>query len=195
MDEGTKKAGRTAIQKIAGTYNLDVPQVMYCEVLSVDKSARTCKVKPLSSRADTEIDDVGLMAEKNDGEFKIPTVGSTVGVLMSTQVSPHIVSWSDLDEWYLVIGKTTIDMKNGTIKLGDGSYDGLVKVASITEKLNNIENLLNTFFTLYNAHTHPYVNVTTPATTSPTTSLETQTLTPTQQSDIENNKITHGKTT
>lgn len=128
MTEGTKKAAITAIQKIAKTYGVDIVETISATVLSVDKSKRTCKVKPISGKSDTEIEDVNLMAERNDGEFKIPSVNSTVVVVMSYQTDPYIISWSDLDEWYLVIGNTTIDVINGEIKIGDGSFGGIVKI-------------------------------------------------------------------
>lgn len=193
MDEATKKAGRTAIKLIAGTLNVDIVQIINCEVLSVDKSARTCNVKPLSGRSDTEIDDVGLMPEKNDGELKIPSIGSTVGVAMSTQVDPYVISWSDLDEWYLVIGKTIIDVLSGSIKLGDGTYHGLVKVGDLTTKLNNLETLVNDILSGLQGIT---VTIPSGGGAVPFAPFFTESpLTPTQQSDIENDKITHGKIT
>lgn len=133
-----KQALRTAIRKVAGTYGLDIVEIISATVVSVDKAGRTCVVEPISGKSDTQIPDVGLMQERNDGEFKIPSIGSTVGVAMSTQVDPYLISWSDLDEWYLVIGTTTIDVLAGTIKFGDGSYGGLTKTQELQTQINKL---------------------------------------------------------
>jgi|GEM_PF-5341560 len=130
-DEATKQQIRTSIKKIAGMYNLDIVEIVNCTVVSVDKQARNCIVTPLSGKSNTNIENVGLMMEVNDGEFKIPAVGSTVGVVISTLVDPYLIGWSDLDEWYLVIGNTTIDVLNGSIKFGDGSFGGLMKIDNL----------------------------------------------------------------
>ena len=58
----------------------------------------------------------------------------------------------------------------------------------LVTKLNNLENKLNTFIGLYNAHVH----VETGGSTSPTVSLVVGTLTPTVKANIENPLITHG---
>lgn len=146
MTEETKKAAITAIQKIAKTYNVDLVTIINATVESVDKTKRTCVVTPLSGQSDTTIEDVGLMVERNDGEFKVPAVGSTVGVVMSTQVDPYIISWSDLDEWYIVIGNSTIDLKNGTLKLGDGSFGGLIKIDDLKNQWDSNVTALKTIF-------------------------------------------------
>jgi hypothetical protein len=75
-----------------------------------------------------------------------------------------------------------------SIQLNGSNFDGLVKIQDLTTKLNNIENLLNQFIGIYNAHTHAVSGT---ATLVPNT-LETQTLTPTQQADIENTTVKHG---
>jgi len=69
----------------------------------------------------------------------------------------------------------------------EGTLGGMVKAGAATEKLNNIENLLNNFIGLYNAHTHPVISEGAP--TGPTESTEGGVLTPTTQADIENPKI------
>lgn len=130
-DEATKQQIRTSIKKIAGMYNLDIVEIVNCTVVSVDKTARNCIVTPLSGKSNTNIENVGLMMEINDGEFKIPSVGSTVGVVISTLVDPYLIGWSDLDEWYIVIGTTTVDILNGSIKFGDGSFGGLMKIDNL----------------------------------------------------------------
>lgn len=193
-DEATKQQIRTSIKKIAGMYNLDIVEIVNCTVVSVDKVKRNCIVTPLSGKSNTNIDNVGLMMEVNDGELKVPSVGSTVGVVISTLVEPYLIGWSDLDEWYLVIGDTTIDVLNGSIKFGDGSFEGLVKVVSLTQKINNLESLVNSLVIKYNLHIHVGVDsvTTAPITISPTVAQETTVLVTTTKAMIQNGAITHG---
>ena len=194
MDQ-SKKQAITAIRKIAGTYGLDIVEMINASVISVDVNARTCVIQPLSGRASTQIENVGLMPERNDGEFKVPAIGSTVGVIISTQVDPYIVSWSDLQEWKIVIGTTIIDLISGTLTLGDGSFGGLVKLVDpnnpdggVLARLNKLENLMNSLISLYNAHIHP----TPSGPSSVTTSLETNTATVTTRGELENTSIKQG---
>lgn len=88
--------------------------------------------------------------------------------------------WADIIQDWLINCE-------GNVIFNEGELGGMVKVISLTEKLNNIENLLNGFIDSYNTHTHPVT-----ATGSPTgvpVVPETGTLTPTERTDIENKKI------
>lgn len=134
----TKQAIRTAIKKIAKTDNIDLVEIINCNVVSVDKAARTCVVKPLSGKSDTEIEDVGLMVERNDGELKVPSVDSTVTVAMSTLIDPYLIGWSDLDEWTVTINKTVINLKDGSIQFGDGTYGGLTKTQDLETEIDKL---------------------------------------------------------
>src|ERR1039458_9493884 len=95
--EGTKKAARTAIQKICKVFGVDIVDIVEATVVSVDADKRTCVVTPISGPADTTIEDVALTPDMNDGELKLPTVDSTVAVCYSTILDPFIFAWSDLD--------------------------------------------------------------------------------------------------
>lgn len=190
LSEQYKKAARTALQKIVNTYNVDIVQMINCTVISVDKSARTCVVQPISSRSDTEIQDVGLMPERNDGEYKIPSIGSTVGVIMSTHVDPYIVSWSDLDEWYLVIGTTTIDIIGASIKFGDGSFGGLIKIENLVSDLNGQLSALQAAITAAFTAQAP-IDASAGLNAWNAAKIAIQ---PLNTIDIENTQITHGTT-
>ena len=74
------------------------------------------------------------------------------------------------------------------VQFNGGENGGMVEVLKLVDRLNKVENLLNSFFTLYNSHTHVVSSVGAP--TALPVPLETQTLTPTQRGDIENTKIT-----
>ena len=82
--------------------------------------------------------------------------------------------------------------KLSEIQLNGKNYDGLVKINDLVDKLNALENKVNSIISTFNTHTHPYVNVSSPATTSPSTSPITGTLTPTQKIDLENSTVKQG---
>lgn len=152
----------------------DVLYSVLCKVKSVDTTNNTCDCEPINGDAD--LLEVRLMAQNTNGFLIIPTVNSTVVVTMINKYTGYVAMFSDIEKIYL----------NGD------NYDGLVKVGDLVEKLNNLEDLVNDLVTKYNTHTHPYVNVSTPAVTSPTTSLETTVLVPTQQTELENTTVLHG---
>lgn len=80
-------------------------------------------------------------------------------------------------------------VKCDSFVFNDGELGGLVKVIDLTEKLNNIEKLLNDLITKYNAHTHNVTAVGSP--TGPSLAQETGTLVPTKQNEIEDEKVKH----
>jgi hypothetical protein len=92
-----------------------------------------------------------------------------------------------LDEDNKVI---TIYTPDGEIVLNEGSYGGLIKISELLNKLNAVENKVNTLIQKYNTHTHPGVS---PggSSTAPTLQTETGVLTVTKKEDIENPKVKH----
>jgi hypothetical protein len=162
------------VQKLAGTYLKDLVSIVICEVDSVDKKERTCDCTPVNGNADTSIPSVRLCAENNDGFLVFPKVGSTVIVAFSTYNSAFVLMYSDVD----------------SVQFMDGSFKGIVKVIELTEKLNNLETLVNNHLLAYNTHTH--LGVTAGFSASGITTPDTQHLTLTTKSDIENPLITHG---
>lgn len=141
------------------------------EVVSVNENDRTASCT-------NGINEVvcRLMASVDDGLLHIPEVGTTVVVLLSKTVDPLIILYSGIEK---------------TIMRG-GQFEGLVKVIELTEKLNNLENKVNTLINTFNNHTHILTLTVGTGTAAPTVTPVTGTLTPTQQADIENDKITHG---
>lgn len=78
----------------------------------------------------------------------------------------------------------------GTVMFNGGELGGMAKVIDLTSKLNNLENLVNDLIVKYNAHTHTGVT-TGPGSSGPTVAQETETLTLTVRTDIEDTKILH----
>ena len=133
--------------------------VQVCEVISLDIDKRTAKVKDVAEFTAT------LMPEVADGLLLTPTVGSAVYVIQGV-----IIGYSELDE----------------IWLRGQQYGGLVKVSDLVDKLNNLEDKVNSIVTAYNSHTHA-------STGAPAVPLVTGSpLTPTTINDLENSKVKHG---
>lgn len=175
---------RDAINQIAGTARADKVYSFDAIVKSVDVAKRTATVQVSSGKA-SNIIMARLMASVDDGLLLIPAVDSTVCVILSDFTAPYISQYSELDKVLIISGSSSIEIKDGKIQLNDGSYDGLVKVTELTDRLNKIEDRVNAHVAIFNAHLHT-------STGSPPATSDSQTLTPTQQSQIENKKVTHG---
>lgn len=143
-----------------------------CTVDSVDLTTLTCYCVPLNDDAD--IINVRLMANIDNGFLLIPEVDSIVVVSFLSDSSAYVSLVSKVSEVHL----------NGK------NFDGLVKINDLVEKLNNLENIVNTIISTYNAHTHVASSFGTP-TTTPVAPV-TGTLTPTIKADLENITILQG---
>jgi hypothetical protein len=143
-----------------------------CTVESVDLTKRTCYCIPINEDAD--ITEVRLMANIDNGFLLIPEVDSIVVVSFLSDSSAYVSLVSKVSEVHL----------NGT------NYDGLVKVQELTDKLNNLENKLNDLITACSSQ----VVTLAPSGTFPLASYFTGVtpLTPTQQTEIENQTIKQG---
>lgn len=171
----------TLIQKLAGTYKSENILMLDCKVLSVDTNTRTCNVVTLGGQSSNALT-VRLMATVDDGCLKIPAIDSTVVVLVGKYVEPVIILYSELDS---------------IVWLG-GEYGGVPIVSDpndatkgILARLNNIEQKHNDLVNYCSTHNHPYLNGTTPATTSSPTTPSTNTTTSTTSNQLEHIKITH----
>ena len=133
--------------------------VQVCEVISVDVDKRTAKVKDVGEFT------VTLMPEVSDGLLLKPSVGSTVCVLQGI-----IIAYSEIDE----------------IWLRGQQFGSLIKITELVDKLNNLEDKVNSIVTTYNSHTHA-------SSSSPAVPLVTGSpLTPTTINDLENPNVKHG---
>lgn len=175
-----------AVQKLAGTYLKDIISIQACNVEEVDKDNRTCYCTSIGGDAETDIPEVLLCAENNNGFLVFPTVGSTVIVALTTRNVPFVLMFSDVE----------------SVQFMDGSYGSIPKIkdpddanAGLLKKINNIENKLNDFISKWNNFCTSYLpggpaSVGSPATLA--SSEETE-LTITAEADISNEFITQGK--
>ena len=183
---------KAAIQAMAGTFGQDVVRINVAQVVSVDEDKSTCTVRIKGVNQSVDVPNVNLQTGVCDGLQIIPVVGSDVLVITSTYNQSYIIQYSDVYKFYLQVGNSEMTINNdGSMQLNDGSYDGLVKVQELTQKLNDLENDVNTLKNVFSGWT-PVPNDGGAALKTAAATWYGQQLTPTQQSDIENNLITHG---
>lgn len=134
---------------------------------------------------------IGVRSEQSGGIVSINVTNANKTAQYKITVNgTHVVQTNGDIDFTSFNGNFNISSK--AIKLLDGSLGGLVEVANLTTKLNNLENLVNDLISKYNIHTHILTLSSGTGTAAPTVSLETGTLTPTVRGDIENTHITHG---
>lgn len=131
-----------AIQKLAGTHLSDEVYVLTATVKAVSLENRTCDCEVISGTAVTDINNVQLMAEVNDGFLLVPALDSTVIITYSKRNVPHISMFSEIETASLVT-------LNG-IKLQGDEFGGLVKLDTLLKKINALETTLNALNTKVN---------------------------------------------
>jgi len=127
------------------------------------------------------------------GLLFVPAIGSTILITYSTYNVPFVSQFSELSQVLLIAGSSQVSIVDGKLMFNDGSLGGLVEVAALVTKLNNLENLVNDLAAKFNSHTHILTLSSGTGTAAPTAAPEATTLTPTQRADIENTTVTHGK--
>lgn len=143
-----------------------------CKVISYDEETQTIEVEPIDGTADYL--QARLQVEKSSGVLIIPSVGSVVMLEQTSINSGYITMYSEVDE----------------IVFLDGTNGGLVKVSELVDKINTIENDINTLKNAFSSW------VTVPndggaALKAITSSWSGQQMQPTQVSDLENEKVKH----
>ena len=160
---------------------------------SVDMGACTCSVvlsvDPVDFDGRTGILINGVSGNVN-GVLFFPADGSNVWVAeIDGPDKWGIIKTTEVVECRFTVGSSKLSVKDGLMQFNDGSLGGMVKVAALTAKLNNLENIVNDLVAKYNTHTHILTLTSGTGTAAPTVTEETGTLTPTEQSDIENTAV------
>jgi hypothetical protein len=121
---------RQIIQDVAGTSGVNAVHLAVCEVLSYDQPTRTCQVQEINGDATNTVENVLLMPSVDDGELRLPSVGSTVLVLKSDKTVYAVLQYGAIDSIYWVADQ---------IQFGDGSYGGMIRndVLAPALKANN----------------------------------------------------------
>jgi len=188
-------------------------QTFPATVKAVDKTAQTCKVKPVDNSP--ELNDVRLRAsikDTEDGHIIYPVQDSTVLVtLINNEPSVAFVSYvSEVDEVLMNLESTFKVTSNNAnselfgeeVHLNGSNQGALIVIADLVSQLNRLERKHNTLVTnfnalvtAYNAHTHPGVTPGGGTTSPPPTPGSPSTATvapPTKESDLANDKVKHG---
>lgn len=176
-----------------------VPDTVYsliCTVMEIDLTNNTVDCEPLDGSPDV----LGVqLVTQNNGFLIIPKLESKVTITFIDEDNAFVSMFSEVDDIqinlvndFVVNADNILFTVDTEIQLNGDNYDGLVKIGDLITKLNNLENKVNTIINTFNTHTHPYVDSGSPATTSPSTSPVSGTLTPTQQADLENTTVKHG---
>jgi hypothetical protein len=186
------------VQQVAGTYGISPVQVMTCEVTAVSSGERTCTVSPLTDNL--EPFSAQLMADIDDGILILPTIGSTVKIMLSEIITPTVIQYSAIDEILIVSGGAAIKVYSSGVELQGVDYGGMMKVTPSVKAWNDLQNDVNNLKSIFTTIVAtPLVTsaVGTPdafyaAFASNIASYITAPLSITTETQIENTKVKHG---
>lgn len=197
---GTDREIETAVRKLAGTFELDIPSVTIGVVKSVDENAATCVVTVTNG---VDVPNVRLQAAVCDGLLILPVVGSDVVIMSSVQNTPFVVLYSDIDKLYLQVGDSSLTVFNKPqsggqeIRFNDGKFGGLITLidpnnpdGGVLARINKLEDDLNKIKTAFATWT-PAPNDGGAALKSVASDWAAEMLVRTTKSDIEDKLIVH----
>ncbi|MES2382599.1 MAG: hypothetical protein V4538_16240 [Bacteroidota bacterium] len=172
---------RELIQQLAGTFNVDVVTSFDCTVDSVNEDNFTCDVTAIGSNATTNVPEVRLASESNDGFKIIPKIGSTVTIIKTKRGVAYVSMFSDISK----------------IIFMDGSLGGMVKVIPLVTKLNVLEAHVNAIKGVVSAiiaagTSSPGTPVTNATLAAYFSAFNVTAIIPTERDDIENTLIQQG---
>lgn len=135
------------IQQNAGTYGKMPIQVMLCEVTAVNASLRTCTVQPLTDNLSPFA--ANLMTEIEDGVLIVPTVESTVLVMLSEIITPTVIQYSNIDEILIVSGGAAMKIYSSGVELQGSEYGGVMQVEPSIKAWNDLQNDVNNLKSIF----------------------------------------------
>lgn len=142
-------------------------------VTSLNADGISCVVEPLNGDAD--ISDARFISDPKGKTSFVPKVGSIVVVQLYSQSSGVIIGFAEV----------------GSIALNGTDKGGLVTVVSLLQKINQLEQQINSLKTIF-ATWVPVPNDGGLALKSLTTNFSAQQIALTQKAEIENESIKHG---
>lgn len=188
--ENASRDIKYAIEFFAGKLGLKDTKFMTANVDEVQEADRTISCSIVLGETNMKLTGVNLQSEPNDGFILIPALNTDVLICMMADNSAYVLLCNDIDKIICVIDNQNsyIFDSNGFVWNG-GNNGGLVKVIELTQKVNNLEALVNNLLTTLKTTTIPLA----PSGTYPFAPLYAayNTLTPTQRSDIEDTLIKH----
>lgn len=124
--------------------------------------------------------------------LKIKPKQDTTAIILYTEGDvgrPIFVGFTEVDEINVSVGESTVKITDGLIEFNGGENKGMVLVESVKDRLNRIEDDINSLKTAMTSWT-PVPQDGGAALKGATASWASQRLVNTQVSDIENDKIT-----
>jgi hypothetical protein len=169
-----------------------VTSVRSAEVISVDKTKDTCKVKFYDNENETTARLTASIDSKDTKVVIYPKPNSVVlvGTIQDQKALNYVTSVSEIDSIKFIT-------QTG-ITLNGEDFGGLVKVEPTADKIKALEEKVNGLIDDVKGHTHPYVDTTTSGTVNSTTSASSgfddlSKFNPlTEKSDLENTNVKHG---
>lgn len=129
------------IQQLSGTSS---PYLKVCQVTAVDRTARTVDCEPLDESAPLLGCNLQGDQEGEEGLVLFPKVGSIVLVgLVEGADTGAVLLTDELDDLELHIGKMSFSVSAEGISFNEGKLGGLVKIETLTKRLNTIEQDIN----------------------------------------------------
>lgn len=183
---------KEGISTLAGTYGKAAMQVMLCTVVSSDLSTRTCTVLPVTDNLSQF--EAQLQCDIADGILIEPLDGSTVRVMLSEICTPFVVQFSDIKSMYMVGGTGSVKIYDTAVELNGDTYGGVPKVENTADRINRLEQKMNSFIAAFNTHTHATAAAgpPSPPTIIPPATTPTNITPLTVRADLENIKVKHG---
>ena len=175
------------IKKIVGDQRI---YSVVCNVESVDITARTAMLIPLNEEAPYHDSRLQANLNMDNGILIIPVVGSNVIATPLNSAAAFISLFSEIERIEIKIGATTVELTDQEVTINGGQNNGLVKVLPLVSQLNAIKNDINTLKAVFNS----WVTVGGDggaALKAAAAVWSAQNIATTQQSDLENNKVTH----
>lgn len=120
---------RDAIAQLAGTYQKDDVYMVACTVTDVNEATRTCTCTSVTGKSSTDLQNVQLMAEVDDGMLLIPSIGSTIIVGYSKRNVPYVALFSQIDKVVIITGSSSITQTTDSIITASGQSTFTIKDA------------------------------------------------------------------
>lgn len=141
-----KKDIAEAIKKLAG-----LTEMPFVIGKASNVEARTCTVSPVDGGADLEKVRLNAYSDGDQGLIIKPKDGTYVIVGMISEVDALVLMCYEIDSVEAVLGDTNFKITKGEILFNGGSNGGLIKIADLVSKINDVENDINSlkqaFFT------------------------------------------------
>ncbi|HVX01018.1 MAG TPA: hypothetical protein VHA52_11360 [Candidatus Babeliaceae bacterium] len=120
---------RDAIAQLAGTYQKDEVYMVACTVTDVNEAARTCTCTSVTGKSSTDLQNVQLMAEVDDGMLLVPSIDSTIIVGYSKRNVPYVALFSQIDKVVIVTGNSSVTQTTDSIVAANGQSTFTIKNA------------------------------------------------------------------